>query len=670
MLYDRSRAVAAFIPFLLCMALDAGGATPPYGWPLRVERIITSSFGEFREGHVHAGLDFSTGGREGLPVYAVADGCVERLRCSPFGYGKAIYVRLDDGRTAVYAHLSDYSPKLRRLVTDAQSRSLKYETDLWVKAGSVRVRSGDVVGYSGSTGTGAPHLHFEMRGKDGCPLNPFEFYPAVPDSVAPEFGSVAVTPLDDSSRVDGLPIPAIVPVEFNAAQGRYMAVRPVTARGRIGIAVETIDRGGKGPYKRGVHMLEAYADGKPLFSVRNDKFCYERGRQVYLTYEFSLLRRGGRRFLKTYRDVGNTLSSYQRFRDGPGHLEVADTAHTVTVAATDDIGNRSEVTIDIVPEPMESEIAADAKGGETSGSTGRLDCTADFWPNAVVFTIKSTGLEPAATPTAAIEMSNGERVSLDVHRLSSTEYRAHTPLHKELDGRWAFSVDAGEGLIGEWSYNLTRIAPAEGGRIVSEDGVASVKVPSGGLYRSVYGRANVETGKKNGGAGTVVGKVYNFGPVDEPLASRSEVDIECPAGESTDGLALCYRNGNGNWHFLSRYGTPAGVYELGTFALVRDDQNPEVDVKSPVKNGAAAGQPLRVEVTLQDEPAGIDLDSVRTELDGKPIVCEYHPPSSSLRYRGETPLAPGQHTFSVTVRDNVENETRRDVSFTVSGNAP
>ena len=41
-------------------------AHPPLDPPLR----ITGSFGELRGGHFHAGLDFSTGGTTGRPVYA------------------------------------------------------------------------------------------------------------------------------------------------------------------------------------------------------------------------------------------------------------------------------------------------------------------------------------------------------------------------------------------------------------------------------------------------------------------------------------------------------------------------------------------------------------------------------------------------------------------------
>ena len=78
-----------------------------YAWPLDVPPVLTSTFGEFRAHHFHGGIDFSTGRRLGLPVRALADGSVVRVRASGVGYGRAVYLLLDDGRTAVYAHLDN-----------------------------------------------------------------------------------------------------------------------------------------------------------------------------------------------------------------------------------------------------------------------------------------------------------------------------------------------------------------------------------------------------------------------------------------------------------------------------------------------------------------------------------------------------------------------------------
>ena len=51
---------------------------------------LSATFGEFRTGHFHAGLDMRTGGAIGQPVYAAADGYVAKVSISPWGGGKIL----------------------------------------------------------------------------------------------------------------------------------------------------------------------------------------------------------------------------------------------------------------------------------------------------------------------------------------------------------------------------------------------------------------------------------------------------------------------------------------------------------------------------------------------------------------------------------------------------
>ncbi|MFP4192555.1 MAG: M23 family metallopeptidase, partial [Candidatus Hydrogenedentota bacterium] len=94
-----------------CVLFAAAGAAPQedtYHWPLDVDPVLTSSFGEYRTGRFHAGIDLRTYGI-GQPVRAPEDGEVVRVRTSPYGYGKALYIRLADGNTAVFAHLDRFA---------------------------------------------------------------------------------------------------------------------------------------------------------------------------------------------------------------------------------------------------------------------------------------------------------------------------------------------------------------------------------------------------------------------------------------------------------------------------------------------------------------------------------------------------------------------------------
>ena len=73
--------------------------------PLDIPMQLSGNFGELRPNHFHAGFDLKTQQREGLKVYAVADGYISRIKISTFGNGKTIYITHPNGYTSVYGHL-------------------------------------------------------------------------------------------------------------------------------------------------------------------------------------------------------------------------------------------------------------------------------------------------------------------------------------------------------------------------------------------------------------------------------------------------------------------------------------------------------------------------------------------------------------------------------------
>ena len=74
--------------------------------PLDIPIELSGCFGELRPNHFHSGFDIKTQKREGLNIYAVADGYVSRIKIATYGYGKAIYITHPNGYTSLYGHLS------------------------------------------------------------------------------------------------------------------------------------------------------------------------------------------------------------------------------------------------------------------------------------------------------------------------------------------------------------------------------------------------------------------------------------------------------------------------------------------------------------------------------------------------------------------------------------
>jgi hypothetical protein len=87
---------------------------------------------------MHPGIDFSA--PIGTPIYATADGVVDRLNVSFSGYGKTIEVDHGFGYRSRYAHMNGFA------VSKGQ-----------------KVKLGELIGYVGNTGLStAPHLHYEV----------------------------------------------------------------------------------------------------------------------------------------------------------------------------------------------------------------------------------------------------------------------------------------------------------------------------------------------------------------------------------------------------------------------------------------------------------------------------------------------------------------------------
>ena len=99
---------------------------------------------------MHAGIDLA--GPIGTPIYATADGVVQRAEWNSGGYGNLVELNHGHGIQTRYGHLT---------------RSI-------VNAGE-RVKRGQLIAYMGSTGrsTGS-HLHYEVR-IDGQAVNPIPF---------------------------------------------------------------------------------------------------------------------------------------------------------------------------------------------------------------------------------------------------------------------------------------------------------------------------------------------------------------------------------------------------------------------------------------------------------------------------------------------------------------
>jgi murein DD-endopeptidase MepM/ murein hydrolase activator NlpD len=148
-----------FFASVFCFGILAQAAYQPLG---RIA-YLTSSFGESRGSRYHAGIDLSTNMEEGWPVIAPSNGTVEFAARGAFGYGRHIKFKAKDEHIWMFAHLSEFNPKIDSLIRKEMKKKEKPNVHLSLK---IHFKKGDTLAYSGSTGIGNPHLHIERRTPD------------------------------------------------------------------------------------------------------------------------------------------------------------------------------------------------------------------------------------------------------------------------------------------------------------------------------------------------------------------------------------------------------------------------------------------------------------------------------------------------------------------------
>jgi hypothetical protein len=100
---------------------------------------------------MHTGVDFAA--NIGTPIYATADGMIDKVEVSFSGYGKVIEIDHGFGYRTRFAHMHDFA----------------------VRQGQ-KIKRGDLIGYVGDTGLStAPHLHYEVF-VNGAVVNPVHYF--------------------------------------------------------------------------------------------------------------------------------------------------------------------------------------------------------------------------------------------------------------------------------------------------------------------------------------------------------------------------------------------------------------------------------------------------------------------------------------------------------------
>lgn len=316
--------------------------------PLPIALDVSGSFGELRSNHFHSGIDLKTNGKEGLDVFAVADGYISRIKISAFGYGKAIYITHPNGFTTVYGHLQKANGVIETYIKQKQYTQKSFEVEMFPMPSELPVKKGDIIAFSGNSGgSGAPHLHFEFRDtKSEKIINPlyFGFNKLANDTRKPEIQGVMAYPID-STLVNKSKNP--IAVSFNkTADGNYLASK-VIANGKIGFGINAFDYCTNLYNKNGLFKVKAYLNGVSYYEYELQSFAFDESRFVNSLIDYERFGKLRQRVQKLFQEIPFPLSIVKANKTN-GIINVQpNVTYTYRIELYDFHGNKVQLTIPV-----------------------------------------------------------------------------------------------------------------------------------------------------------------------------------------------------------------------------------------------------------------------------------------------------------------------------------
>jgi len=334
-------------------AQDATQTAPAarFGWPLEIDEGLSSTFGEYRTNHLHGGIDFRTRRESGYKVLAAADGEVYRIKVEWRGYGKTLYIRHLDDWVTVYAHLERFENDVLGLEDLAavveREKHTRYFDDYYLDV-PLPVMRGQVVGYTGESGAGLPHLHFETRIGEFEQVNPFVAgLEWAGDRTRPTIVSATLIPEGAGASVLGGAYSRTIPFVENSHG--FVWRQPVIVQPPLRLLVTAFDVEGTDGNTCHVYRLKVALDGRPLCDVTSDRFHLSQSLCAGLVFD---LNRNGKYPVAFTYALDPRLSQYVPLGECQMPIRgLAEGLHRLEITAADYWGNESRAVGELYVPP-------------------------------------------------------------------------------------------------------------------------------------------------------------------------------------------------------------------------------------------------------------------------------------------------------------------------------
>ena len=318
-------------------------------YPLDIPIILSGTFAELRPNHFHAGIDIKTKGTEGFNVYSIGDGYISRIQITHGGYGKALYIKHDNGQSSVYAHLKKYSPKIEKIVKEIQYSNESYTFRVYPKENEIRISEKELIGYSGNTGRSyGPHLHYELRDDKDRPINPLEYKNyTILDTIPPVLLGLHYKEIPQNS-ISGSNS-SFKNLKITKISNNLFISDTLNTNGLIGFGVNSYDRMNNTWNKMGLSDINANLDGEEVFDMNLNSFSYDEWRHINTFIDYASYKNKKIRIQKLYIEDYNPLNMYNRsLGNGVINIKNQDKVYLYTIRLFDYNKNYTEILVPIL----------------------------------------------------------------------------------------------------------------------------------------------------------------------------------------------------------------------------------------------------------------------------------------------------------------------------------
>lgn len=672
----RNRLIVALL--LVC---NSSVAFADYLWPLPFGNELTSIFGDYRTRRYHVGIDMRTGGEIGKTVVAPDDGYVMRVRTIYYGYGKVIYFKLADGNVCVFAHLSAFAPDLEEFVQQRQIAAESYNQDIEIQQDKFPYKRGQTIGFSGATGVGAPHLHFEFRTPDNVPINPltvkgFE----VPDKVPPVFRNLRLIGFGNEELARALGWNLSYAFSKSPSSSDYiLSVNLPCGLDDFWLAAEIVDKVGKSISNKPVYDIEMRCLDRVLYRLRYDKVPFDDTHLIDAQRNFKMAQAGNQEYYNLV-DIRNA-----RAMSGICEM-VGQDPPPIEIIATDAAGNSSKAIVRIYDS---SHSNKDGKFALPKPDTIKLNNLLDKYgeiggryPAAFIpggdklyLLIKAPTSKAAKVTTHTIGNDNG----VEFKQITGKFYLGIVDhIHGQDADRMKSMTDSlyvniqpavGESMTFAVATSFSRLLN-EGGKTVpltSDDKRFTVEFPSDSnamfpLDDNYYYRLN-----RSG-----LGRYPNYTLEPSNTALAKQVTYTYSIGDSIPkGIGLYSVGGKGLYYIGGSVDSvkktiSAKSYVLATITARQDTTPPSIRQLRPAAGAVVTRARPTVSFRFADDLSGVS-DNIDIRIDGKWCIPVYDPESGEVTAVPHFDLSRGKHKLEIKVADKTGNVRRMSTEFTRGG---